>query len=116
MSKHILVVDDEAEDLNTIKELLEKEGYKVDTATNGADALDFLTGDNIDLILIDIRMPTLSGYELLRLMREKINHKAKMIFVSIVPEKEVNMEGSDGFIQKHFSPETFMSKVKEVLG
>ena len=116
MSKHILVVDDESEDIKTMKDILEKEGYKVDTATNGADALDHLTGDNIDLILIDIRMPTLSGYEILRLMREKVNHNSKMVFISIVPEKEVNMEGADGFIQKPFSPDTFMNKVKGVLG
>ena len=116
MAKHVLVVDDEQEDLNIMKGILEKEGYEVATATNGADALDHLTGDNVDLILIDIRMPTLSGYEILRLMREKVNHKSKMVFVSIVPEKEVNMEGTDGFIQKPFSPDTFMNKVKEVLG
>ena len=116
MTKHVLIVDDEAADLETMKSILEKEGYEVSTATNGADALDHLTGDNVDLILIDIRMPTLSGYELLRLMREKINSKSKMVFVSIVPEKEVNMEGADGFIQKPFSPETFTAKVKEVLG
>jgi len=116
MGKHVLVVDDEQEDLDTMKGILEKEGYKVVTADNGAKALDLLTGDNIDLIFIDIQMPTLSGYEILRLMREKINHNAKMVFVSIVPEKEVNMEGSDGFIQKPFTPEDFMAKVKEVLG
>ncbi|MCH8002997.1 MAG: response regulator [Nanoarchaeota archaeon] len=78
MAKHALVVDDEQEDLNTMKGILEKDVYEVATVTNGTDALDHLTGDNVDLILIDIRMPTLSGYELLRLMREKINHKAKL--------------------------------------
>ena len=78
--------------------------------------MDFLTGDNINLILIDIQMSTLSGYEILRLMKEKVNHKSKMVFISIVPEKEVNMEDADGFIQKPFGPDTFMNKVKGVLG
>jgi len=39
------------------------------------------------LILLDIKMPTLTGYDLLRLMREKVNHKCPMVYVSIVPKK-----------------------------
>ena len=116
MTKEILVVDDEFEDLNKMKELLEKEGYKVEAVTNGAKALDVLVGNGFDLILIDIKMPTLSGFDLLRLLRERLNHKVKMVYVSIVPEKEVEMDNVDGFIQKPFSPETFIKKIKEVLG
>ena len=116
MAKNILVVDDEFDELNAMKELLEKEGYKVEAVTNGAKALDALTGNGFELILIDIKMPTLSGFDLLRLLRERLNHKAKMIYVSIIPEKDVAMDDVDGFIQKPFSPETFIAKVKEILG
>ena len=52
---------------------------------------------------------------ILRLMRERLNHKVKMIYVSIVPEKEVNMDNIDGFIQKPFSPESLIAGVKKVL-
>ena len=116
MAKNILVVDDEFEDLNKMKELLEKAGYKVEAVTNGAKALDALTGNGFDLVLIDIKMPTLSGFDLLRLLRERINHHAKMVYVSIIPEKDVAMDDVDGFIQKPFSPDTFLAKIKEVLG
>ncbi|MDP6671291.1 MAG: response regulator [archaeon] len=78
--------------------------------------MDALTGNGFSLILIDIRMPTLSGYDLLRLLREKLNHKVKMIYISIVPEKEVVLDDVDGFIQKPFSPEDIITKVKEILG
>ncbi len=115
MVKEILVVDDDFDDLKTMKTLLEKEGHKVEAATNGAKALDALIGDGFDLILIDIKMPTLSGFDLLRLLREKLNHKVKMVYVSIVPEKEVVMDDVDGFIQKPFSPETFLAKVKKSI-
>ena len=67
-------------------------------------------------MLIDIKIPTLSGYDILRLSREKVNHSVKMIYVTIVPEKEVDTSDVDGFIQKPFSPEDFVAKVKEVLG
>ena len=115
MKKKILVVDDTFDDLITMKKILEKEGYEVATATNGAQALDLLTEDGVNLILIDIKMPTLSGYDLLRLLRERLNHKSKMVYVSIVPKQDVDMEDIDGFLQKPFNPEDLIDTVKKVL-
>src|SRR3989344_5480710 len=100
MTKRVLVIDDDFEDLSTMKTLLEKEGYEVIAATNGAKAFDELKRDGYKLILIDILMPTLSGYDLLRLMREKLNHKVPMVYISIVPKQDVDMSDADGFIQK----------------
>jgi CheY-like chemotaxis protein len=115
MSKKILIIDDDIEDLETMGNVLKTKGYETSNCSNGADALDKLKDNNPDLILIDIKMPTLSGYDLLRLLREKLNHKVKMVFISIVPEKEVNMEDIDGFVQKPFSPESLLKKVEEAL-
>ena len=114
--KKVLIVDDDKNDLETMKMVLEKDGCQVISVENGADALDELEDDGYDLIIIDIKMPTLSGYDLLRLMRQRVNHKIKMIYVSIVPEQEVDMNDIEGFIQKPFSPEEFLKKVKEVIG
>ncbi len=116
MAKNVLVIDDEPEDLNTIKRVLEKEGYEVKEVTDGAQALESLNENKFDIILIDIQMPTLSGYDLLRLLRERINHKSKMVYISIVPEREVDMSDTDGFIQKPFSPESLLEGVKKALG
>ena len=113
MAKKILVVDDNEEDINTIKSILEKEGYEVVAVGNGADALDNLTSDGIGLVLIDIKMPTLSGYDLLRLAREKVNNNVPMIYITIVPQKEVDMDSINGFIQKPFTPETLVDEVKK---
>ena len=115
MVKKILIVDDDQEDLNTIKLILENEGFEVILASNGAEALEQLQTDGFNLAIIDIKMPTLSGYDLLRLLRERVNHKIKIIYASIVPEKEVDMDGIDGFIQKPFLPETLLEIVKEAL-
>jgi len=115
MAKEILVVDDEQKDLDKVKNILEKEGYKVVTSSNGAEALDMLIENKFDLILIDIMMPTLSGYDLVRLLREKVNHNVPLIYVSVVPRKDVNMEGIDGFIQKPFNPENLIAAIKKTL-
>jgi len=115
MVDRVLVIDDSPEDLGVMKSILEKEGFEVVTASNGADALDLLESDGFKLALIDIKMPTLSGYDLLRLLRERVKHAVRIIYISIVPEQEVDMDDIDGFVQKPFSSESLMSKVREVL-
>ena len=115
MAKKILIIDDDLNDLETMRLVLEKDKYDVQTADNGADALDIVMKDKPDAILIDIKMPTLSGYDLLRLLRERLNHKVKMLYVSAVPRKDVDLEDIDGFIQKPFMPASLIKEVKKVL-
>jgi len=115
MVKKILVVDDDPKDLVSMKKILENNKYQVVTVNDGAKAYDLVKKNGFDLILIDIKMPTLSGYDLLRLMREKVSHKVAMIYVSIVPESEVDMENVDGFVQKPFSSKSLLAEVKRVL-
>jgi len=115
MVDRILIVDDNKEDLEAMKAILEKKGCEVVTADDGAKALDQLQSDGFKLALIDIKMPTLSGYDLARLLKERVTHKVRIIYVSIVPQQEVDMEGVDGFIQKPFSPESLMAEVSKCL-
>ena len=115
MVKEILIVDDEKEDLDALKKILEKEKYIVKTSKNGAEALDILRGNNFNLVIIDIRMPTFSGYDLLRLIRKRLNHNTKMIYCTIVPKQDVDLADIDGFIQKPFSPKTVLTEVKKVF-
>lgn len=114
MTKKILVVDDDFGDIESIKKVLEK-NYSVIGATNGAQALDFLKKDSVDLILIDIQMPTLSGYDLLRLLRQKYNGRIPIVYVTVVPKKEVDMDGADGVVQKPFTAATLIKGVKKHL-
>lgn len=111
----ILIVDDEFDDLDTMKQILAKKGYKVECATGGKQALKMLVKNSFKLIIIDILMPELSGYELLKIIRHKYNHSSKLVYVSIVPKKEVDLKGADGFIQKPFTPEEFIENVNKAL-
>lgn len=115
MGKKILVVDDAFDDGQTMRILLERNGYQVKAVTDGAQALDAINKAKFDLVLVDILMPILSGYDLLILMKERLEEDTKVVYVSIVPKTEVNMKGTDGFIQKPFSPESFISVVKPIL-
>ncbi len=112
----ILAVDDDLSDLRTIKMVLEKEGYDVYAASDGRQALELVEEGGFALILLDIRMPELTGYELVRLFREKLDGGTKIVFISIVPQKEVSLKEVDGFVQKPFSPETLVEKVRKAIG
>ena len=115
-NKKILVVDDDFEDLSKIKVALEKGGFEVNAATNGAKAIDYLGTEEYAAILVDIRMPTLSGYDLVNLMKERVQKKTKILFISVVPKKEVDMGKVDGFIQKPFNGgDAILKEVKKVL-
>lgn len=71
MSKKILVVDDEENIRLLYKEELTEEGYDVTLAENGFDAIDIIKKDNIDLVVLDIKMPKIDGIETLRLLKEE---------------------------------------------
>ena len=71
MKKHILIVDDEQSIRELCKELLEEEGYKTTIAVDGQDALDKMDYDVFDLFLIDMAMPRIDGYELMKLIKQK---------------------------------------------
>ncbi|VVB65884.1 Chemotaxis protein CheY [Candidatus Gugararchaeum adminiculabundum] len=111
----ILVVDDSFDDLETIKQVLETKKHEVTVATNGAQALNAAKITNFDLILLDIQMPTLSGYDLIGLLKEKMNGRTKVVFVSIIPRREADLTEVDGFIQKPFSPKAVLEEVGRML-
>jgi CheY-like chemotaxis protein len=115
MVKKILIVDDNKEDLANMKNILENAKYDVIATTSEKSALGYSKKQKFDLILLDIQMPHLSGYELLKLIKADKKGKPYVMFVSIVPYKEVDLSGADGFIQKPFGEKTFLAGVKDIL-
>ncbi len=71
MKKHILIVDDELTIRELCKELLEEEGYEVTLAVDGQDALDKMDYDIFDLFLVDMAMPRIGGFELMKMIKRK---------------------------------------------
>ena len=118
MEKKILVVDDDAMVRRMAKMFLGKAGYQVLEADSGAEALDRLQQEQVDLILLDVEMPGLNGPEtLLRLRRLKL--EAPVYFLSGSEETEEQVkEGkspADGFIRKPFLPGVLLETVKQAL-
>ena len=115
--KTILAVDDESDVLLIIKTALMSEGYRVVTATNGPDALASAEDDNPDLVILDMMMPEMSGFEVLKAMRDKPSTRAiPVIMLTGVAHKEKIREaldlGIDYYIVKPFEFHDLIAKVK----
>lgn len=100
---HILVTDDEKAIRNTLKDILEFENYKVSTAESGKEALELILNDNVDLMLLDIKMQGMDGIETLKQIREE-GHEFPVIMISGHGNIEIAVEatkiGAYDFLEK----------------
>ena len=117
MSKSILVVDDEARLVNLVRGYLEQEGYTVFSATNGREALFVAREERPDLIVLDLMMPEMDGWEFLRLHRQEYTTPIIMLTARIDDiDKVAGLEmGADDYITKPFSPRELVARVRAVL-
>ncbi len=113
--KTVLIVDDALDDLESMRGILEINGYNVLPCDAGVKALEDLGNNKVDLIIMDIMMPTLSGYDLLRIFRERLAKNIPIIFVSIKEQREVDLTNVDGFIQKPFDASKFAETINKAI-
>ena len=113
----IALVDDDRNILTSVSIALEAEGYKVETYTDGASALDGLYAKRPDLAVFDIKMPRMDGMELLRRLRQKSD--LPVIFLTSKDDEIDELfglkMGADDFITKPFSQRLLVERVKAVL-
>lgn len=121
--KKILVVDDEAEIRGLLKKSLEKNGYRVTTAASGTEALAASKGSRPDLILLDIAMPEMDGYQTCEQLREnKDTQDLPVLFLTgkdLQPEgiiKRYHNLGACGYIPKPSPIGELLTKIKELIG
>lgn len=108
---NILLVDDDLKNSMLLKRFLEVEGYCVTYANNGAIGWELYHTSNPDLILLDINMPEMNGFELAKKIRE-VNKKVLIFFLTDRTEKDDRLKGND-YIPKPFYPEELIAKIKE---
>jgi len=118
MSKKILLVEDEEILINILSKKLEKEGYEVTIARNGQEGLESMRKDKPDLILLDVVMPKMSGFEVMEEMNK--DEKLKKISVIIVSnsgqpvelDRAKKLGAKDWLIKTDFDPQEVVEKVK----
>jgi two-component system KDP operon response regulator KdpE len=115
--KLVLIVDDEPRMVRFVQMNLELEGYRVSTSSSGVEALDKVREEIPDLVLLDIMMPEMDGYETLERIRQVSTVPVIMLTVKAEEEDKVRgLElGADDYVTKPFSPRELMSRVKAAL-
>jgi two-component system KDP operon response regulator KdpE len=116
-SRLILVVDDEPRMVRFVQMNLELEGYQVTTASSGMEAIDKVREEIPDLVILDIMMPEMDGYETLENIRQTSSVPVIMLTVKAEEGDKVRgLElGADDYVTKPFSPRELMSRVKAAL-
>jgi len=118
LSKRVLVVEDDAQNSYLIGFILEKSGYEVITAADGEQAVAEVEKAVPDLILMDMLLPKMNGYEATRRIKARPETKDVPIVAltaySMKGDREKILEsGCDGYISKPIDPETFVSEMEE---
>jgi two-component system OmpR family response regulator len=113
----ILIVEDDRNLLDTLKYNLRKEGYNTATAVDGAEALDVARREKPDLILLDVMLPKLSGFEVCRILRKEMTVPILMLTAKTEEvDKIVGLEiGADDYMTKPFSMRELLARLSAML-
>jgi len=115
--KRVLVVDDEARMVRFVRMNLELEGYEVSEASNGIEALEKVRSELPDLVLLDVMMPEMDGFEILAELRRFSN--VPVIMLTVKGEETDRIRGldlgADDYVTKPFSPRELVSRIRAVL-
>ncbi|PKB72210.1 MAG: hypothetical protein BZY87_01560 [SAR202 cluster bacterium Io17-Chloro-G6] len=116
----ILVVDDEEDIVNLLVDDLSDEGFDVITADNGATALDRIYREQPDIVLLDLMMPVLNGYEVLQKLRshETTKHLPVIMLTAVSPaegEQAALRLGANHYVTKVWEPGTLQAVIKVAL-
>ena len=117
MKRRILVVDDEKKIVDIVKAYLERERYQVIVAYDGEEALDIAREQQPDLLVLDLMLPGISGWDVCRILRKESDIPIIMLTArDEVTDKIVGLElGADDYVTKPFEPKELVSRVKSVL-
>lgn len=120
MAKKIMVVDDDSTTVMVVKAILSIHGFEVTTATSGQECLDRVNNEKPDLILLDIMMPKMDGWQVLRkLKKNKVTDKTPVLMLTVkedVGEAPELRDVVSDYITKPFSKTDLIGRVKKVLG
>ena len=120
MSKRVLIVDDEPNIVISVEFLMKREGFAVSVARDGEEALERIHSDRPDLVILDVMMPKLNGFEVCERVRADPQFAALRILMLTAKGREAEMRkglalGADAYIAKPFSTRDLVNRVKSLL-
>jgi two-component system, cell cycle response regulator DivK len=120
MSKRILVVEDQEDNRRIVRDLLSSVGFELLEAVTGEEGIQLAESNMPDLILMDIQMPVLDGYEATRRIKasERLRHIPIIVITSYAlsgDAAKAQAAGADAYIAKPFSPRELLAKIRQFL-
>ena len=120
MSEKILIIDDDLDTLRLVGLMLQRQGYQISAATNGQQGLDKAFDENPDMILLDIMMPDMDGYEVTRRLRSNPSTMETPILMftakTQMEDKVIGFEvGANDYLTKPTHPSELQARVKDLL-
>jgi len=120
MSRRILVVEDQEDNRRILRDLLTSVGYEIVNATNGEEAVTAAARERPDLILMDLQLPLLDGYEATRRIKaDPALHAIPIIVVTSYAlsddEGKAKAAGCDAYVAKPYSPRALLAKIREYV-
>jgi DNA-binding response OmpR family regulator len=121
MSKKVLIADDEVNIVLSLEFLMKKAGYEVRVARNGEEALTEVTSFDPDLVLLDIMMPKINGFDVCQKIRANPDHNHVKIVMLTAKGREVEITkgldlGADSYMVKPFSTRELLAEVQRLIG
>jgi DNA-binding response OmpR family regulator len=119
--RRVLIVDDEPNIVLSLEFLFRQQGYEVSVARDGEEALAAAEEQRLDLVVLDVMLPGLDGFEVCRRLRERPELAGLKILLLTARGREVERvrgleEGADAYVRKPFSTRQLMKTVAELLG
>ena len=120
MSKRILIIEDQEDNRAILRDLLSQAGYELIEAADGEEGVKLAQSERPDLILMDIQLPVIDGYEATRRIKAKPDLKSIPIiavtsYALSGDEAKARAAGCDGYVTKPFSPRDLLAKVRAYL-
>jgi two-component system, cell cycle response regulator DivK len=120
MAKRILVVEDQEDNMQILRDLLSSAGYEMIEAQDGEAGVSIAVSERPDLILMDIQLPLLDGYEATRRIRaDPALHATPIIVITSYAlsgdEAKARTAGCDAYVSKPYSPRQLLAKIREYL-
>ena len=117
--KKILYVEDHKDTAEAVQQMLEDAGYEVDISFHGKDGLEKAHEKQFDLVLLDVMLPDMSGWDIFKTLSTK-KYNAKYAFLSVIPVstermKELKKAGISDYITKPFTKKDLIERIKKIL-
>ncbi|SLN14325.1 Transcriptional regulatory protein YycF [Pseudoruegeria aquimaris] len=121
MGKHILVIEDEPNIIEAIRFILSRDGWRVDTHSNGEDAVEVVKRTLPDVLVLDVMLPNKSGYDILKELREAEDTRALPILMLTARGQTKDREmaeryGASQFMTKPFSNAEVLENLRQLVG